>query len=73
MFRVINEDLSTNETLDIIAECETIEKAKEIEVENYIFNTSVEQFVNGEWKTVLINGMTEQESKEFSQFVFQNF
>lgn len=65
MFRVINEDLSFNGELDIIAECSTIEEAEQHEVDNYYFNTTVEQLIDGNWELVLVNGMTEEEIKQF--------
>jgi len=65
MFRVINEDLSFNGEKNIIAVCNTIEEAKQCEADNYIFNTSVEAYINEVWECVLINGLTEDEWEQF--------
>jgi hypothetical protein len=70
MFRVVNLDMTFDEELDIIAEgIETLEEAKRIELDNYYFNTSVEQYVDGEWKEVLLNGMNDEEWKDFGKTV----
>lgn len=55
MFRVVNEDLSYEEK-EILGKCETLEDAIQCEIDNYVFNTSVEQLIDGEWEVVAING-----------------
>jgi len=55
MFRVINDDLSF-EKKEIIGEFETIKEALQCEIDNYFFNSSVEQLIDGKWKMVAING-----------------
>jgi hypothetical protein len=70
MHRVINLDMTCyceDGEKDIILECETIEEAKQCETDHYYFNTSVEQLVDGEWVEVLMNGMTDEQWKEFGE------
>jgi hypothetical protein len=60
MFRVVNEDLtnlSENNKKDIIAECNSWEEALKCEASNYVFNTSIEQLINGKWKLIAVNGI----------------
>jgi hypothetical protein len=66
-FRVINEDDYFENKPSVIARCDSIEEAKKISAQNYIFNTTVEQFIDGQWKRILINGMTYEQLKDFSE------
>lgn len=56
VFRVINEDISTQDYKDIIDFCDTLGEALQCSVDNYFFNTSIEKWVNYEWKLVAVNG-----------------
>ena len=55
-FRVICEDTSTRYHKDVIDVCYTLEESLQCSLENYYLNTSIEQWINGDWKLVAING-----------------
>lgn len=57
-FRVINEDISMPDRIDVIGQFDTLEDALQCSVNNYFFNTSIEQWIfsDWKWKTVAING-----------------
>lgn len=67
-FRVINVEFD-----EVIDYCATIEEAKKISADNYIFHTSVEQCINGEWVEVLFDGMTVAEREDFKRHVDSAF
>ena len=57
-FRVINEDISSPDRIDVIGQFDTLEDALQCGVDNYFFSTSIEQWIFSDckWKCVAING-----------------
>jgi len=66
MFRVINEDISTRDRIDVIDEFDTLACSQQCSLDNYYFNTSIEQLVNGKWETIAINGESVESIRERS-------